>query len=111
MTDSRSPKKRAASSEDGDEPFRLLSIDPTAAPAGSAGRDWLMYRIAQGPNMITGYRQGSRNEVTTEVERIVVALNERRGRQGGRELRPGRRPAAAAAAPAAAPESEGSSEA
>jgi hypothetical protein len=111
VTDSRSTRKRAALADEGDEPFRLVSIDPTPAPAGSAGRDWLKYRIAQGPNMITGYRQGSRIEVTADVERIVVALNERRGRQGGRELRPGRRPAAAAAAPAAAPEGEGSSEA
>jgi hypothetical protein len=87
-----------------DEAYRLISINPTPAPSGNAGRDWLMYRIAQGRNMITGYRRGERDVVTADVERIVIALNERRGKQRGRETgRPGRRPAAA---PAVAP-SEG----
>ncbi len=111
MTESRSTSKPAAPADDGDEPFRLLSIHPTSAPAGSVGRDWLMYRIAQGPNMITGYRRGDRSTVTADVEKIVIALNERRGRHGSRELRPGRRPAAAAAAPAVVPEGDSSSDA
>jgi hypothetical protein len=107
MAESRS-RKQTAPADDVDEPFRLVSVDATKAPAGNSGRDWLVYRIAQGANMITGYRRGDRAAVTAEVEKIVVALNERRGRHGGRELRPGRRPAAAA--PAAVAESEGSAE-
>jgi hypothetical protein len=59
------------------ESYRLISIDPTAAPNGSAGEDWLVYRIAQGKNIVTGYRRGSRQNATAEVERIVNALNER----------------------------------
>ena len=59
------------------ENYRLLSIDPTASPSGDAEGDWLVYRIAQGTNVVTGYRRGSRPSVTAEAERIVEALNER----------------------------------
>jgi hypothetical protein len=61
-----------------DEAYRLVSIDTVRAPAGCAGRDWFVYRIAQGGNAITGYRQGSRDKVGTEVETLVAALNGRR---------------------------------
>jgi hypothetical protein len=57
--------------------FRLISIASIAAPNGSGGNDWFMYRIAQGDNMVTGYRRGSRDSATVEVERIVEGLNER----------------------------------
>jgi hypothetical protein len=57
--------------------FELVSIDSTAAPNGGAGDDWLVYRISQGLNLITGYRCGSRAHVVAAVERIVIALNER----------------------------------
>ena len=61
-----------------DEGYRLVSIKPARrAPTGSVGRDWLVYSIAQGQNLITGYRQGDVAAVTAEVERIVAALNER----------------------------------
>ena len=72
--------KRATIPTDGDETviaFELVSIDPTAAPNGGTGDDWVVYRISQGLNVITGYRCGSRTHVVAEVERIVVALNER----------------------------------
>jgi len=75
--------------------FELVSIDPTAAPSGGAGDDWLVYRISQGLNLITGYRCGSRAHVVAEVERIVVALNERllvRGRPYRSAGRPPKRP-------------------
>jgi hypothetical protein len=59
------------------EAYRLVSIKPARrAPNGGAG-DWLVYSIAQGTNLITGYRQGGLAAVTAEVERIVAALNER----------------------------------
>jgi hypothetical protein len=57
--------------------YSLISIDPTTAPSGNTGDDWLVYRLAQGNNVVTGYRRGSRQNVTTEVERIVNAFNER----------------------------------
>jgi hypothetical protein len=58
-------------------PFEFVSIDATAAPNGGAGDDWLVYRIAQGLNQVIGYRCGTRAHVVAEVERIVIALNER----------------------------------
>lgn len=60
------------------ERYRLVSIEAASAPAGCAGRDWFVYRILQGVNAITGYRQGSRAQVTAEVETILEGLNDRR---------------------------------
>jgi hypothetical protein len=95
---SRAPAKRTDTAPSGPpdaESYRLVSILPASAPSGSAGRDWLMYRIAQGKNMITGYRQGDIGAVTAEVERIVIGLNERRFVRRGRvDLRPSRHAAA-----------------
>jgi hypothetical protein len=88
-----------------DEAYRLVSIATTRAPAGCVGRDWFSYRISQGSNWITGYRQGDLQTVTDEVDKIVIALNERRqGTMGRRRPKPGRPPAAAARAQAAEPE-------
>jgi len=86
-----------------EEAYRLLEIEPVRAPEGCTGRDWLIYRIQQGNNLITGYRQGDMRAATAEVERIVAGLNERRVASKGR---PGPKPkgsAAPATAPAAAP--------
>jgi hypothetical protein len=86
-----------------DDGFRLVSIRHTPAPTGNAGRDWYVYRIAQGANIINGYRHGELAAVTAEVEKIVTGLNERRIVKRGRvDLRPGRPTAAAAAAATAA---------
>jgi hypothetical protein len=59
------------------EVYRLVSVDSTSAPRGGVGDDWRLYRIARGANVVTGYRRGTRESVTVEVERIVEALNER----------------------------------
>jgi hypothetical protein len=84
--------------------FRLVSVAATGTPDGCAGRDWLVYHIAQGANVIMGYRRGTVKTVTAEVELIVSGLNERRvhgkARSGAHRGRP---PAAAAAAKAEAP--------
>jgi hypothetical protein len=61
-----------------DESYRLLSVESVRAPEGCAGRDWFVYRIAQGANEITGYRRGERAAVSAEVETIVAGLNGRR---------------------------------
>ena len=63
---------------DDHERYRLISIDAVRAPHGCTGTDWHIYRIAQGGNEITGYRTGALARVTTEVETIVTALNDRR---------------------------------
>jgi hypothetical protein len=60
------------------ERYRLVSIEAAGAPPGCAGRDWFVYRILQGANAITGYRQGNRAQVAAEVETILNGLNGRR---------------------------------
>jgi hypothetical protein len=88
----------AAGAED-EERFQLVSITATSAPPECTGRDWHVYRISQGGNVITGYRQGDPKAVRAEVEQIVVGLNERRV---SRKSRPGPkrgRPPASAAQP------------
>lgn len=57
--------------------YRLVSIERTTAPARGIGDNWLVYRIARGTNVVTGYRRGTRASVTVDVERIVEVLNER----------------------------------
>jgi hypothetical protein len=70
------------------------------------GRDWLVYEIAQGGNVITGYRRGDLHSATADVERIVVGLNERRVAGKGRSG-PKPKPTAGAAAAAATPAGDG----
>ena len=71
--------------------FRIVSIRSAAAPSGSAGQDWYAYCIAQGTNLINGYRRGDLADVTVGVENIVAALNERRvGKRGRVDLKPSR---------------------
>ena len=74
------------------ENYRLISIERTTAPRGGAGGDWFVYRIAQGQNVATGYRRGSRGDVDAEVERIVNALNVRLLVKGQRYRSAGRPP-------------------
>jgi hypothetical protein len=101
----RSSKKGAASVDvaaAGDsERFRLVSIASARAPSGCSGQDWLMYRIAQGRNIITGYRRGELKAASAEVETIVTSLNERRV---SAKSKPGRKPGQSAAPPKEEPE-------
>jgi hypothetical protein len=84
------------------ERYRLVSIEAARAPDGCAGRDWFVYRILQGVNAITGYRQGSRAQVSSEVETILAGLNGRRrwssSKPTSRSRRGAGRPKTAAAA-------------
>jgi len=59
------------------ELYRLVSVESTSAPVRGVGDDWLLYRIARGTNVVTGYRRGTRASVTVDVEKIVEALNDR----------------------------------
>jgi hypothetical protein len=75
------------------EAFELGDIQRAKAPDGGAGQDWFQYVITQGPNKITGYRQGSQRAVTKAVKAIVIELNERRnGKKGRVHLTPSRKP-------------------
>jgi len=58
-------------------PFRLESLTPAEAPAGSEGT-WFRYVIAQGTNEITGLRAGSRTEVQRLIDEMIERMNERR---------------------------------
>lgn len=60
------------------DPYQLVSVLATPAPAGATGSSWHRYEIRQGFNSIVGYRQGATESVTTAVEALVVQLNERR---------------------------------
>ena len=76
-----------------DESFQLDNIERAQAPDGGAGQSWFRYTITQGPNTITGYRQGSQRAVSKAVKDIVVELNERRrGKKGRVHLTPSRKP-------------------
>ncbi|HEX7081426.1 MAG TPA: hypothetical protein VF329_10465 [Gammaproteobacteria bacterium] len=80
-----------------DEPFELVSVERSPPPDGSEGNDWFSYRIAQGTNTITGYRQGSLAAIKASLQEIVVALNERRSPKRGRvQLTQTRKPKPAA---------------
>ena len=67
----------ATSSEVAAEAYRLISLDHASAPDDSGASDWLVYRIAQGSRVITGYRRGPVSVVTADVRDIVDALNAR----------------------------------
>ena len=88
---SNSPTNNSTAGSAIENGFRLVSIRSTAAPSGSAGHDWYAYCIAQGTNLINGYRRGDLADVTVGVENIVAALNERRvGKRGRVDLKPNR---------------------
>lgn len=67
-----------------EENFEIVSVKPTETPAGMEGSDWHCYKIAQGTNIIRGYRQGNRRTVLQAAEEIVDQLNERRLGKGAR---------------------------
>ena len=95
--------KGAASADTSEDlAFRLLSIRASSAPRDGAGRDWLEYRIGQGQNVIKGYRRGDLQTVRADVEKIVIALNERRRSFKG--VSAPKRGGARAAAPQAEPQ-------
>lgn len=100
MSPPDTPKVPASADSPKDLSFRLLSIRASSAPRDSAGRDWLEYRIGQGENVIKGYRRGDPQTVRADVEKIVIALNERRRSfKGASAPKRGPSPAAAPAEP------------
>ena len=59
-------------------PYEIVSVRRAARPPGAEGSNWHHYVIAQGANVVQGYRQGNLKTVTLAVEEIVAQLNERR---------------------------------
>ena len=71
------------------QPYKLISIQPTAPPAGASGKYWYHYEISQGARIIHGYRQGSLKTVSMLVEQYITSLNDRQiGKCGNAHLRP-----------------------
>ena len=69
-------------------PYKLKLIQQTAPPAGAGGSNWYFYEIAQGANIIHGYRQGSLKTVTMLIEENIALLNARQlGKRGNAHLR------------------------
>ena len=77
-------QKAASGSSSSGPPFELGTVESTEAPAGTEGDSWCRYTITQGPNTITGYRQGSVTGVKKAVLAEVAEMNERRVGQKGR---------------------------
>jgi hypothetical protein len=57
--------------------YEIKSILKTDPPPGAEGKNWYRYEIAHGTNSISGYKQGTLDEVTEAMEENVVQLNER----------------------------------
>ena len=58
--------------------YEIVSVEKTDPPPGTEGSDWYHYVIAQGPNIIRGYRQGALSAVKSAVAEVVDQLNQRR---------------------------------
>ena len=65
------------------QPYEIVSVRRAEPPLGAKGSNWYRYEIAQGNNIIDGYRQGNLESVTMAVEVNVAQLNERQlGKRG-----------------------------
>lgn len=65
------------------QPYEIISVRRAEPPLGAKGSNWYRYEIAQGTNIIDGYRQGNLETVTMAVEENVAQLNERQlGKRG-----------------------------
>lgn len=104
LSDAGRPRLRLTDGKVHDESekcYRLISIDAAGAPEGCTGEDWFIYRIAQDGNAITGYRCGSLERVSADVQSIVTSLNGRRNWTKNKPISGRQRRATAAARRAA----------
>ena len=65
-------------------PFQLVAVESCEPPLNGAPGSWCQYTIAQGHNVMTCVRKGSRPSVTDAAMQIVEALNHRRVDRRGR---------------------------
>ena len=61
----------------GIDAFRVLNVEPCAAPRGGAGGEWYRYVVANGGSRIVGRRHGPLAQARSHAERFVGDLNER----------------------------------
>ncbi len=66
------------------DPFQLVAVETCEPPLNGAPGSWCQYTIAQGDNVMTCVRKGSRTAVTSAATEIVEALNHRRADRRGR---------------------------
>lgn len=55
--------------------YRLLELEKVPAPENMENYNWYYYLISNGVNQITGYREGSKNEVETYLKDTIARLN------------------------------------
>jgi hypothetical protein len=55
--------------------YDVVCIETSAVPEGAAGSKWHRYIIANQITSITGYRSGSRKEVTEHARQCARRLN------------------------------------
>lgn len=60
--------------------FRVALVEKAAVPQGGKGEDWYRYVLESGNAAITGWRRGSRQEITQHARRCMEELNARRGK-------------------------------
>ena len=65
-------------------PYEVVSVRSVPPPSGASGTNWYCYEIRQGANTIVGYRAGGIENVMSDVDAIVLRLNERRRDKRGR---------------------------
>jgi hypothetical protein len=66
------------------DPFQLVAVERCEPPHDGASGAWCQYTIAQGDNVITCIRKGSRTMVNDAAREIVTVLNDRRADRRGR---------------------------
>ncbi len=57
--------------------FSMAAVEEVEAPAGSAGGVWHRYVIDNGKSSITGYRQGTREQVARYARDLAENINAR----------------------------------
>jgi hypothetical protein len=57
--------------------FSMATIEKVEAPAGGDGGPWYRYVIENGKSAITGYRQGSREQVIRFAKDLTESINAR----------------------------------
>lgn len=65
-------------------PFSIGQVESVQPPTEGQGKYWCKYTIVQGPNTITGYRQGGVKAVRKAVNEMITDMNQRRMGKRGR---------------------------
>jgi hypothetical protein len=68
----------------GENQFKVLSVEKTAAPNGAEGDNWYKYIVARENSEIVGNMRGSLQQVTKYAKEFVENLNTRASMPKGR---------------------------